>query len=224
MAACQIDHITVTAASLEIGAEFVRQTLGVMPQVGGKHPRMGTHNLLVRLGDSLFLEIISPDPGAASPGRPRWFGLDNLRPDSLPRLAAWVARTDDIESAVSGASESIGKIELITRGALEWRITIPADGALPLDGAAPALIEWHTAIHPAAMLEDHGLSLVGLEIFHSQPARVSRLLQSIDCGGPVCVSASGDGEASCLVAHINTPQGLRELSFPGSLCSGLPMQ
>lgn len=189
MSACQIDHITVTAASLEIGAEFVLQTLGVTAQVGGKHPRMGTHNLLLRLGNSLFLEIISPDPRASPPSRPRWFGLDKLRPDSPPRLAAWVARTDDIRSAVSGAAESIGKIELITRGTLEWRITILADGSLPLDGAAPALIEWHTAIHPTAMLEDHGLSLSGLEIFHAQPARVSRLLQSIDCGGPVCVSA-----------------------------------
>ena len=224
MSACQIDHITVTAASIEIGAQFVRQTLGVVPQFGGKHPRMGTHNLLLRLGNLLFLEIISPDPMAAPPSRPRWFGLDNLPPDSLPRVAAWVARTDDIKSAVSGSSESLGNIELITRGAIEWSITIPADGVLPLDGAAPALIQWHTATHPAAMLEDHGLSLAGLEIFHFQPARISRLLRSIDCGGSVSVSPPVDGGATCLVAHINTPQGARQLSFPSSPISRLPMQ
>jgi hypothetical protein len=68
---CYIDHIIVTAPSLEIGAEYVRQILRVAPQVGGKHPRMGTHNLLLRLGNSLFLEVISPDPDAPSPERPR---------------------------------------------------------------------------------------------------------------------------------------------------------
>lgn len=216
MSASRIDHITVTAASLSIGAEFVHRTLGVMPQAGGKHPRMGTHNLLLRLGASLFLEVISADPEAAPPGRPRWFGLDNIRAGAPPGLATWVVRTDDIESAVSSASESLGSIEPMTRGDLEWRITIPADGALPLDGAAPALIEWHTAVHPAAMLEDHGLSLAGLEIYHPQPARVSRLLQSIGCSDPVSVSSPRDGMPSCLVAHINTPQGMRELSFPKS--------
>ena len=151
---------------------------------------------------------------AAPPGRPRWFGLDNLGPASLPRLGAWVARTDDIESAVSGSSESLGNIELMTRGAIEWRITIPADGALPLGGAAPALIQWHTAIHPAAMLEDHGLSLAGLEIFHLQPARISHLLRSIDCSGPVSVSPAS-GVATCLVAYIDTPRGVRKLSLSG---------
>jgi hypothetical protein len=214
MPASRIDHITVTAASLSIGAEFVRQTLGVMPQAGGKHPRMGTHNLLLRLGPSLFLEIISSDPEGASPGRPRWFGLDNIRPGEPPKLATWVVRTDNIQSAVSASSESLGDIELMTRGDIEWRITIPADGEIPLDGVAPALIEWHTAVHPAAMLEDHGLSLGSLEIFHPQPERIERLLQSIDFSGPISVSTPFDGMPSCLVAHINTPQGLRELSFP----------
>jgi hypothetical protein len=216
MPACQIDHIIVTAASLSIGAEFVRQTLGVMPQAGGKHPRMGTHNLLLRLGASLFLEIISPDPEAAPPGRPRWFGLDNIRASAPPSLAAWVVRTDDIKSAVSGSSESLGNIELMTRGDNEWHITIPADGALPLDGAAPALIEWHTAVHPAATLRDYGLSLVGLEIYHPEPERISRLLQSIECSGPISVSLPRDDMPSGLVAHINTLEGLRELSFPKS--------
>jgi hypothetical protein len=55
---CYIDHIVITAPDLEVGAEFVRQTLGVIPQSGGAHPRMGTHNLLLRLGDSLYLEVI----------------------------------------------------------------------------------------------------------------------------------------------------------------------
>lgn len=65
MPLCRLDHLTITAPTLESGAEFVRRSLGVDPQPGGEHPRMGTHNLLRRLGDSLFLEVIAPDPAAA---------------------------------------------------------------------------------------------------------------------------------------------------------------
>ena len=50
-----LDHITVTAWSLEAGAVFVRDALGVLPQSGGAHPRMATHNMLLRLGmDTVF--------------------------------------------------------------------------------------------------------------------------------------------------------------------------
>ncbi len=202
-----IDHITITAPTLEAGAALVRQALGVAPQAGGEHPRMGTHNLLLRLGDALFLEVIAPNPKAAAPARPRWFALDTLRPDSAPALATWVACTSDIHAAASACSEALGNIEPMSRGALDWRITIPGDGALPLGGVAPALIEWNAAqAHPAAGLEDHGLSLARLELFHPEPQRVSRLLQSIDVEGPLWVLPSGD-DGVRLVAHIDTPRG-----------------
>ena len=74
----QIDHLTVTAPSLAAGSAFVQEVLGVAPQAGGEHPRMGTHNLLLRLGDSLFLEVIAANPQVPAPDRPRWFGLDQL--------------------------------------------------------------------------------------------------------------------------------------------------
>lgn len=212
MSRCHIDHITVTAPSLEVGAAFVTQTLGGAPQPGGEHPRMGTHNLLLRLGDTLFLEIISPNPGAPAPGRPRWFGLDHLHPGSPPALSTWVARTTDIHATAAACSEPLGNIEPMSRGSLEWLITIPADGSVPVDGIAPALITWHTDVHPASKLQDLGLSLVRLEIFHPDPARVSRLLSSIDFEGPFAVSALTGGVTPYLVAHIDTPRGMRRLS------------
>jgi len=55
-----IDHIAITAPTLEAGAKFVKNVLGVNPQKGGEHLRMGTHNLLLRLGDTTYLEVISP--------------------------------------------------------------------------------------------------------------------------------------------------------------------
>jgi hypothetical protein len=211
MKSCHIDHITITAPTLEAGADHVRRALGVTPQRGGEHPRMGTHNLLLRLGDALFLEVISPNPDAAKPARPRWFALDSLLPESPPSLATWVVRTPDIAATVSACPEAIGNIEPMSRGALNWQITIPADGTLPLNGIAPALIEWQAEVHPAAGLQDYGLSLAKLELFHPEPERISRLLRSLSLEGPVTVSPLREKHSPCMVAHIHTPQGLRLL-------------
>lgn len=212
MPTSSIDHITVTAPTLEVGADFIREQLGVTPQPGGRHPRMGTHNLLLRLGDALFLEVIAVDPQAPAPGRPRWFGLDLLTADTLPALSTWVVRTDDIKAASALSPESLGTIEPMSRGALHWYITIPADGSIPIDGVAPALIEWQTDVHPAAGMQDFGLTLVKLEIFHPAPQRLTHLLSAIGASGPIVVSTLAEGRAPHLLATINTTHGLRLLS------------
>ena len=212
MPRCHIDHIAVTAPSLQSGAEFVHSQLGVMPLPGGEHPRMGTHNLLLRLGDSIYLEVISIKPAAPAPGRPRWFGLDTLDADTPPRLATWIARSDDIHASAAASSEVLGQVEPMSRGALNWKITVPPDGSLILDGIAPALIEWEPGAHPATRMQDLGLVLTGLELFHPQPERIATLLHSLDMHGPVSLSALAAGEMPYLVAHIDTPQGPRRLS------------
>src|SRR5690606_8176826 len=97
--------------------------LGVSLQAGGQHPRMGTHNKLLRLGDDVYLEVIAADPAAPAPQRPRWFELDQMTPGSRPRLGTWVIRTDDIVAARAACSWDTGPIESMTRGALAWRIT-----------------------------------------------------------------------------------------------------
>ena len=209
-----LDHITVTAFSLEAGTELVTQSLGVTPQAGGEHPRMGTHNLLLRLGDAMFLEVIAPNPAAPAPSRPRWFALDTLQPQSPPALSTWVVRTPGIRTSLAAASEPLGNVEPMSRGALDWLITIPADGSVALDGVAPALIEWHTDAHPASRLPDNGLSLARLDIVHPDPARVTRLLSSLKLEAPVVVQPAWPGQPAGLVAHIHTPQGLRMLSVP----------
>lgn len=209
-----IDHLTVTAPNLAVGAEFVRQTLGVLPQAGGAHPRMGTHNLLLRLGNAMFLEVIAPVPDAPRPARARWFDLDRLAVDAPPRLSTWVARATDIHASAAAAGEvvALGPVEPMSRGKLDWLITIPADGSLVLDGVAPALIQWHAVQHPATGLEDVGCSLQKLVLFHPEPERLSALLKSIELQGPVLVLPLPEGAAPYLVAHIMTPTGLRQLS------------
>ena len=208
---CPIDHLVIAASDLGAGADFVRRSLGVRPQPGGEHARMGTHNLVLKLGDSLYLEVIARNPKAPQPGRPRWFELDDLKPDTPPRLATWAARTDDIRSTLAGCSEPLGEVEAMTRGELDWLITIPLDGRLPLGGVAPALIEWRSQGHPASRLRETGCALLRLEAFHPEAARISTLLESISVEGEISVAPLRAGTRPYLVAHIQTPNGPRTL-------------
>ncbi len=207
MVSCCIDHLVVTAPTLEVGAEYIKKNMGVEMEAGGKHPSMGTWNLLLSLGNSTYLEVISIDPSLPTPGRPRWFGLDSRGDSFLPTLSTWVARTNDIHSTVSGCTETVGDIVPMARGDLNWHITIPPDGLPLLDGAAPALIEWPSGVHPTDRLEDKGLCLQKLEIHHPQPGRVQRLLSSMNFTGEILVFPSVDLSCS-LRATICTPQGI----------------
>ncbi|NHZ64531.1 VOC family protein [Massilia genomosp. 1] len=213
MPACQLDHITITAPTLAQGAAWIEDKLGVSPAPGGKHPGMGTHNLLLRLGDALFLEIIAIDPDAPPPARARWFALDKLCADAQPALSTWVARTSDIARAADAAAPvgALGAVTPMSRGARNWLITIPDDGGLPLEGVGPALIEWEAGPHPAAGMPDLGLSLDTLELFHPQPQRVRALLDAIGMHAPVTVVPIDAGARPWLRAHIGTPAGRRVL-------------
>lgn len=214
MAACRIDHLTITAPTLATGAAYVEAVLGVAPQAGGEHPRMGTHNRLLHLGEQCFLEVIAVNPAAQPPDHPRWFALDQLAADTPPRLAAWVARSGDIGAAAANCGAALGVVEPMSRGQFDWRITIPQDGSLPLGGAAPILIQWRDGQHPANGLVDHGLSLQALEIQHPQPAAVGKILAALGLADAVKLTACAEHEAPSLLARIATPSGTRTLATP----------
>lgn len=209
MASTRLDHLVVTAPTLALGRDRIESALGVRLEEGGAHARMGTHNVLLRLGGSLYLEVIAVDPAATPPSRPRWFELD--RAAERVHLAGWVARTGALDAALEAASEPLGLAEAMSRGDLWWRIAIPADGRWPLGGVGPALIEWPAGVHPATRLPDSGCALVALELRHPEPARVERLLTSlafVEPDVPVTVMAAAEPR---VVAHLRTPLGMRTL-------------
>jgi len=203
----RLDHITVVASSLETGSAYVEAALGVPPGAGRAHPGMATHNLLLALGPTVYLEVISQDPRAAAVARPRWFGLDQALPGSSARLAAWVASTDDIVGTVV---PELGDVETMRRETHTWKMTVRADGSVPLDGAAPLLIQRSSIGHPAAALPQRGLVLQRLRIRHPAPAQVLALFAQIGLDSQPAVTVMPGNECS-LVAEIQTPVGLREL-------------
>ncbi|MFL6579559.1 MAG: VOC family protein [Burkholderiales bacterium] len=205
-----IDHLVITAPSLDTGVEYVRDALGVSPQAGGQHIRMGTHNCLLKLGDALFLEVISIDPAAPPPARPRWFQLDEEESVKAPRLATWVVRTTDISAAIVASPVVSGYAMPMTRDDLSWTISIPRNGSLPLQGVAPTMIQWQGP-HPASRLQESGCSLVRLEGFHARADKVTAMLEAIGFQGTFTVSPLPSGASAKLVAHIQTPAGTRQI-------------
>ena len=83
-------------------------------------------------------------------------------------------------------------------------MSIPEDGELLLGGVLPALIEWQVEQHPAQNLTDLGVSLSKLELYHPDPQRVTRLLDSLQLNAKVSVV---EGSEPKLLAYLQTANG-----------------
>jgi len=203
-----VDHLIYTAPDLGAGIRRIEELLGVRPVPGGRHPDYGTHNALVALGSTAYLEIIAPDPELPRPARGRVFGLDAPGP---PRLVTWVLRREAIEAVRDTAVAQgvpLGRVESGSRDkpdgtALSWKLTDPY--ALPLGGAIPFLIAWGQTPHPARGAPPAG-DLVGLRIEHPDPAIVHSALTTL--GAKVAVV---QGKEVQLVVTIRAATGRVEL-------------
>jgi hypothetical protein len=215
MMSCQLDHIAIVAPSLKDGIVWVRECLGVSPQMGGRHPQMGTHNLLLRLGADCFLEIIAVNPNAA-PGsyQRRWFGLDDQ--DRLlehwqagRRLRGMVARSDQLTATAGLAPDILGTPMRITRGERAWDFAVRADGRLPMDGAVPHLMDWGAQGPAAPDMPDLGCKLAGLVLETPAPTAIQGIYDRIGFErGPTL----REGTTPKLMALIETPAGIRLLT------------
>jgi len=207
-----LDHIVIAAATLDQGAAYIREKLGVEMCPGGQHLRQGTHNLLLGLGGDCYLEVISIDPAATKPSQPRWFDLDSpamqARLKERPQLITWVARTEDIHASVRQCPVDIGTIQPMSRGELNWQITIPADGSLPFAGLVPALIEWDVSRHPASRLPESNCRLLALEACHHHPEYIRQALSSLTLENEIEVKVADCATEVGLRARIDTPFGI----------------
>ena len=202
-----LDHIAVAAESLAEGAAHVEAALGVELSDIGIHDRMGTHNRLLSLGPGLYLEVIAINPDAGPPPHARWFDLDSF--SGHPRLTNWIVRTDDLGAALATAPEGMGAPISFARGDYLWQMAVPSDGKLPFDGAAPALIAWDSALHPAERLPDQGCRLAGLRVEHPE---ADALLRAYPALGAIDRVTLGTGPEKRIWAEIETPSGRKFLT------------
>lgn len=220
-AALALDHLIVAARTLDEGAQFVAETLGVEPIAGGAHARMGTHNRLLGLAGGIYLEVIAIDREAQALTS-RWFELDTpamqARLERGPFLAHWaarVARPKDLGRWQAQYPSRIAPVIAMSRGELTWRLTVPADGAFPSwqgagDGIAPTLIQWDTPLMPAQRLPNSGLALRSLKGFHPRADLVREQLAWLGAAHLIDIE-NAPNQTPSLVAEIETPAGVRVL-------------
>lgn len=204
-----LDHLVIGAASLEQGARYIRECLDVVIPKGGAHPLMGTHNLLMRLGDAAFLEVIAIDPAAPPPSRKRWYGLDDPELQSRitisPMPIAWVVRSGDIIRNAALCGYSSDEIIKVSRGDLSWQLTVPDDGHLPWGGALPHVIEWDGGVRPWEQMADFGFRLDRLTLSHPDVDGLAGALQGITLSdiGPIALERSASPVLSFGISNSN---------------------
>ena len=187
-----IDHLVFGCDYLQNGTSYLEQALGV-GSTGGQHALMATHNRLLKLQDAIYLEAIAIDHEAVQKhgdiGRKRWFSLDEDRTKKRlaqsPRPLTWVVAVDDIHDAASKCGYDVGKITTMTRGDLEWMLTIAENGTLVEDGLLPGLIQWPGGRNPANKLPESGTRLQRLILQHPQPDVIGQIIDQLGIDGPV---------------------------------------
>ncbi len=206
--AASLDHLVIACNSVAEGVDWFTQRTGVAPVAGGKHATMGTHNAVVRLGADSYIELIAIDPEAPRPAHPRWFALDSATMQASlaagPRLIHWALRVDDIDAAAARATIPRGDVQPFTRGDLRWRLTVPADGALPAGGVAPTLIQWGSA-PPVARMPANALVLAQFAASHPEPARVREDLAALGASSLLPVTYA---VAPRVAVMLRTPRGV----------------
>jgi hypothetical protein len=197
-----LDHLIYGVPVLADGVDQLEPRLGVRAQPGGKHQGLGTHNALLGLGQSTYLEVIAPDPDQPVPALPRPFGLDSL---DRPRLVGWAIRCDDIDARVAQAraqgydpGDAVELQRTTAQGTpLRWRLTPNALGGGPI----PFLIDWGDAVHPSRSAPA-GLTLLSFHLEHPQPEVLTQAL-----GALAAEVAVVPGPTSRLAARIDGPGG-----------------
>jgi hypothetical protein len=202
----RLDHLAVSARTLEEGVDWVESTLGLPLAGGGKHAAMSTHNRLLSLGD-LYLEVIAVDPEAVDPDRPRWFDLDRF--SGRPRLTNWVADCDDLSAALAACPDGCGQVMDLARGDLRWQMAVPVNGILPFGGIFPALMAWQGSAHPRQRLPDQGARLVEMVLTHPQADQLRLGLNPLFHDRRVTIVT---GATPGIHATIATPHGERTLA------------
>ena len=181
-----VDHVLLPVGNLEEGARRLREQHGLQAIPGGRHPKVGTANMIVPLGRQ-YLELIAiadPQEAAASRlGRRVTLALAEGR-----MFVGWAVRTGSMD-AMRGKLLAAGwDLPPIGEGSrrrpdgqvLRWRTQDLDTGAAPI--ALPFVIEWDVpdGLHPGQAAAAHPSGAKALRrvvVGARNPERVREQLQ-----------------------------------------------
>lgn len=172
-----IDHIVLGIADLETGIDALEALTGVRAAPGGQHPAWGTHNAILSLGRTQYLEILSPRSDARIARDMQFLtGLAALTP------VMWAVRTED----VGETAELLGSIGHETSGIVPGSRTRPDGSVLawktfwlsgPAECGLPFFIEWRSGSPHPSESAPGGCELGSIEIAQKDPVRLQDLVR-----------------------------------------------
>lgn len=156
-----VDHVLLPVANLDEGARRLYERFGLKGIPGGRHPGVGTANVIVPLGLQ-YLELIAiVDPQEAADSRLGMRVATALKEGKT--FVAWALRTqslDALRAKLRGAGMDVPPIVEGTRKrpdgqVLAWRTQDVERGADPT--AIPFVIEWRIpdGLHPGQATAAH---------------------------------------------------------------------
>src|SRR5713226_2787995 len=202
-----LDHIILGCSDLDRGIEFVEESTGVRPAIGGVHPGRGTHNALLSLGERRYLEIIAPDPAQSE-----IIHYPQIRAMTDPRLIGWAVHPTDISAVAKLLRENKIEFQGPDDGSrkrpdgrvLNWKTINLADDRR---GLLPFFIEWSAdSVHPSKDAPSR-CKLEYFEILSAEPDELASTLKRIGLDFPVQRS-----DKARLQAVISGPKGDLKLS------------
>src|SRR2546429_6625183 len=141
-----VDHVLLPVADLEVGAQRFYERFGLKGIPGGRHPNVGTANVIVPLGLQ-YLELIAVvDQEEAASSRLGARVAQALREGRT--FVAWALRTQDLDAVRASLRSSGWDPPRIADGSrrrpdgqvLSWPTQHVGTGAGPI--AIPVVIEW----------------------------------------------------------------------------------
>jgi len=211
-----LDHVLVAVRDLAESARRFERQYGLRALEGGRHPGIGTANMIVPLGSS-YLELIAvvdPDEAARTPTRGAITGaLDEGR-----TFAAWAVRPahlgalrEHLENAGLKLPEPLPGARQRPDGVtLRWRTQfLEPPGTRSV---LPFVIEWSVppGIHPAETRVDHPSGARGIRTVRlgdPDPAGALKRLRSL-LGADIDLAVDATETSGVLAVEVDTPSGL----------------
>ena len=168
----KLDHVVIAANNLDEGTSYVENKLNVKLSNIGYHKDMGTHNRVVKISKSVYLEVISIDPNCEQIKSKRWFNLDSSKLQSQlrksPRVIGYV-----IENTTKKILKYYEPFFKAKRGEYKWKFAMPCNNSkISADqsyqnGIIPSIINWESE-KPINKMQDNHLNLEKIQVLLSE--------------------------------------------------------
>jgi hypothetical protein len=210
------DHVLVAVRDLAEAAQKFETTYGLRALQGGRHPGVGTANMIVPLG-STYLELIAVVDAAEGQRSPATRRITRAVEDGRT-FAAWAVRTGNLGALrehliaqglelgppVAGARERPDGITLRWRSQM---LVAPGDPSV-----LPFAIEWQVPPdqHPAQAAVDHPSQARGIRTVRlgdPDPAGAESLVRKL-FGDDLNVSFERAAQSGVAAVELDTPSGV----------------